>query len=235
MSQFKALYSLIVRSQTTRARLLMLAAMGVLGIVIAIPLRNADDRLEAGTQFIDGFGLSLVVPITALVFASAALGDFIDDATMVYLWLRPVRRVKLALAAAAASVTVVMPLVVIPLAVSAAVSGGGGDLVVGTILASAIAVVAYTALFVTLGVRVRRSLLWGLLYILVWEGFVARLGESASRLSIGTYARSILSSASGFELELADMPAVSSYVVPLAVAVAAIAYTTRRLQVQDVA
>ena len=94
-----------------------------------------------------------------------------------------------------------LPLVVIPLTVAAIVSGAGGDLVVGTMLAAVVGVVAYTGLFVTLGVRVKRPLLWGLLYILVWESFIARLGESASRLAIATYTRSILSSITGFELQ----------------------------------
>lgn len=235
MKQFRALYSLILRTQTTRARVIMLGALGLLGIIIAIPLRSADDPLEAGMHFIDNFGLTLVVPITTLVFASAALGDFIDDGTMVYLWLRPVRRFKLALAAAAASLTVVLPLVVTPLAIAAAVVGAGSDLVVGTILASVVGIVAYTGLFVTLGVRVKRALLWGLLFILVWEGFVARLGDSASRFAISTYTRSIVSSATGFELELADMPNAASYLVPLGILLATLAYATHRLQAQDVA
>lgn len=235
MTEFKALYSLILRTQTTRARVLMLGALGLLGIVIAITLRGADDRLEAGARFIDALGLTLVAPITSLVFASAALGDFIDDGTMVYLWLRPVRRFKLAMAAATASLTVVLPLVVVPLAISAAVSGGGGDLVAGTIWASIVAIVAYTALFVTLGIRVKRALLWGLLYILVWEGFVARLGDFASRLSIGSYARSILSSVAGYELDLADHTRAVSIIVPVAFTVAVLAYASHRLAVQDVA
>lgn len=235
MSQFKALYSLILRTQTTRARVAMLTVLGLLGIVVAIPLRGADDRLEAGAHFIDAFGLTLVAPITALVFAAAALGDFIDDGTMVYLWLRPVPRFQLALAAAAASLTVVLPLVVVPLTVAAAVTGAGGDLVAATAVAGTVSVVAYTAVFVTLGIRVRRALLWGLLYIFVWEGFVARLAGTASRLSISTYGRSFLSEISGFELRLADQTAVVSVLVPLAVAAASLAYAARRLTVQDVA
>lgn len=235
MTEFKALYSLILRTQTTRARVLMLGALGLLGIVIAITLRGADDRLEAGARFIDALGLTLVAPITSLVFASAALGDFIDDGTMVYLWLRPVPRSRLAIAAAAASLTVVLPLVVVPLTVAAAVSGGGSELVVGTAVAGTVAVIAYTALFVTLGIRVRRALLWGLLYIFVWEGFVARLADTASRLSIGTYARSFLSEIAGFELRLADQTIAVSVIVPIAVTVASLAYASRRLTVQDVA
>ena len=235
MTRFRALYSLILRTQTTRARVVMLGVLGLLGVVIAIPLRHADDPLEAASHFIDGFGLTLVLPVTTLVFASAALGDFIDDNTMVYLWMRPVRRATLALAAAAATLTVVMPLVVIPLGVAAIVSGAGTDLVVGTVLAAVIGVIAYTGLFVTLGVGVKRPLLWGLLYILVWENFVARLGESASRLAISSYTRSILSSITDFELRLADKPAAACVIVPLAVTAAALWYASHRLSVQDVA
>jgi ABC-2 type transport system permease protein len=234
MTRFAALYSLILRTQTTRARVVMLGVLGVLGGVIAIPLRGAEDHLQA-TEFIDRFGLSLVVPITTLVFASAALGDFIDDGTMVYLWMRPVRRMYIALAAASASVTVVLPLVVIPLGAAAIVSGAGGALVAGTVLAASVGVVAYTGLFVTLGVRLQRPLLWGLLYILVWEGFIARLGKSASRLAIASYTRSILSSIAGFELRFADLPTVACILVPLAVTIAALAYASHRLTVQDVA
>lgn len=235
MTRFGALYSLILRTQTTRARVVMLGLLGLLGVVIAIPLRNADDPLEAASHFIDGFGLTLVLPITTLVFASAALGDFIDDNTMVYLWMRPVPRANLALAAATATLTVVLPLVVIPLGVAAIVSGAGSDLVVGTVLAAVVGVVAYTGLFVTLGVRVKRPLLWGLLYILVWENFVARLGEAASRLAISSYTRSILSAITDFELRLADKPVAASVLVPLAVTATALWYAAHRLTVQDVA
>jgi ABC-2 type transport system permease protein len=90
-------------------------------------------------------------------------------------------------------------------------------------------------LFVTLGVRVRRSLLWGLIYIFIWEGFVARAGETASRLAICSYTRSILSAATGHELELADVSPAFRYIIPTAVLLASLAYATRRLRVQDVA
>jgi ABC-2 type transport system permease protein len=173
--------------------------------------------------------------VTTLVFASAALGDFIDDGTMVYLWLRPVARWKLAVAAASASFTVVLPLVLVPLTIAAAATDKGSDLVVGTIVSATVGIAAYTGLFVLLGVRVRRSLLWGLLYILIWEGFVARAGHNASRLAICSYTRSILSSATGYELRLADVSPAYRYIVPIAVLVLALAYATRRLQVQDVA
>jgi ABC-2 type transport system permease protein len=235
MKQFGALYDLILRTQASRGRLLLLGALGGVGILIAAAIGSSNSAGRSGTQFINSFGLALVVPVTTLVFASAALGDFIDDGTMVYLWLRPVKRWKLALSAAAASFTVVLPLVLVPLTVAAAVTGKGSDLVVGTAMSATVGIAAYTGLFVTLGIRVRRSLLWGLIYIFIWEGFVARAGDTASRLAIRAYTRSILSSATGYDLELADVSTAYRYVVPIAVLVVSMAYATHRLRVQDVA
>jgi ABC-2 type transport system permease protein len=235
MKQFAALYDLILRAQASRARLLMLGALGAVGILIGFAIGQSDGDASAGTDFVNSFGLALVVPVTTLVFASAALGDFIDDSTMVYLWLRPVPRWKLALAAAAASFTVVLPLVLVPLTLAAAATGDGADLLRGTIVSASVGIAAYTGLFVTLGVRVRRSLIWGLLYIFIWEGFVARAGDTASRLAIRSYTRSILSSATGYELELADVSTAFRYIVPIAVLIVSLAYASHRLRVQDVA
>ncbi len=39
------------------------------------------------------------------------------------------------------------------------------------------------------GLLVRRALLWGLVYVRIWEGFVARSGTPAARLPILVYAR----------------------------------------------
>lgn len=235
MKQFEALYALILRSQATRARLALLAALGVVAILIGIAIGSSDSADKAGTDFVNNFGLALVVPVTTLVFASAALGDFIDDGTMVYLWLRPVARWKLALAAAASSFTVVLPLVLLPLLIAAAATGKGSDLVAGTAASTTLGVAAYTGIFVMLGVRVRRSLLWGLLYIFIWEGFVANAGDTASRLAIRAYTRSVLADATGFSLRLADVSSPYRYIVPLAVLVVALLYTSHRLRVQDVA
>ena len=150
------------------------------------------DRLDAGTNLINAFGLSLYAPVATLVFASAALSDPVDDGTLVYLWLRPVPRWRIGLAALLATWTVTFPMVLGPLVLAAVLSGGGSALVRGTLLSAGIAVIAYGALFVLLGLWVRRALLWGLAYILLWEGFVAIAGENAQRLAIRSYTRSLL-------------------------------------------
>ena len=237
MKQFAVLYRLILRSIATKGRLAALGGLGILGMVIGALIDTGSVRDAA--QFESIFGLAVAVPLTTLVFGSAALGDIIDDGTMVYLWLRPVPRLRIVAAAAAATLTVVLPLVLIPLVVSAVLTGAGTDLVLGTTLAAFFGLLAYTGIFVMLGVRVRRSLVWGLLYVFIWEGFVANAGQTASRLAIRAYTRSILSRLAldppTPPLRLSTVSAFYSYVIPVLVFVGALAYATRRMQRQDVA
>jgi ABC-2 type transport system permease protein len=87
---------------------------------------------------------------------------------------------------------------------------------------------------VALGLRVRRALVWGLLYILIWEGFVALAGAGAARLAVRSYTRSVLADVTGVELRLATVGPTTAVVVPVLVAVAGLALTTWRLRTMDV-
>jgi ABC-2 type transport system permease protein len=232
-----ALYRLLLRNQTTRARVLGLLALGAVGVVtgLAIGASDAVDHQLAGTRFVDTFGLALLTPVATLVFASAALGDPAEDGTLVYLWLRPVPRSRVVVAAVLSSITVSWPVVVGPLMVAAAATGAGSDLVRATAAAATVGVVAYSAVFVALGLRVRRALMWGLLYVLIWEGFVAQANASAARLAIRSYTRSLLSQIADVYLRLADVAVSAAWLVPLVVGAAAVGYAVVRLQRQDVA
>jgi len=45
--------------------------------------RGTVDRPDAAFSVVDGYGVSVLVPIVSLVFASAALGDAAEDGTLV--------------------------------------------------------------------------------------------------------------------------------------------------------
>jgi ABC-2 type transport system permease protein len=227
----------MLRNQVTRARVFGLLALGGVGILTGLAIGASDlvDHRLAGARFVDTFGLALLAPVATLVFASAALGDPSEDGTLVYLWLRPVPRSRVIAAAVLSSITVTWPVVVGPLLVAASVTGAGPDLVRGTAVAASVAIVSYSAVFVALGLRVRRALMWGLLYILIWEGFVAQANASAARLAIRSYTRSLLAQVADTYLRLADVALTAAWLVPLAVAGAATVYATVRLRRQDVA
>ena len=232
-----ALFVLVLRTQVTRGRAAALGAVGMLGMLIGFALGRADaaERADAAYQFVDVFGLGLLVPVTALVFASAAHGDPAEDGTLVYLWLRPVPRWRLVAAALAASWCSSALFSVVPAAAAAALTGVGTDLVAGTVAAGGLAAAVYCALFVGLGLVVKRALVWGLAYVLIWEGFVARSGTSASRLSVLAYARSVLADGAGQPPPRLSPSLTVAVAVPVVIAVVAFAATTWALARADVA
>jgi ABC-2 type transport system permease protein len=60
-------------------------------------------------------------------------------------------------------------------------------LVLGMLGGTAVAVIAYTAVFVTLSVWSGRALIVGLGYVLLWEGFIASFFSGTRLLSIREY------------------------------------------------
>jgi len=236
-SAFPTVWWVLVRSLATRIRLAGLGLLGVAAIVLGLAAHvgHPDSRPDAAWSIIDSYGLSILVPVVALVFASAALGDLAEDGTLVYLWLRPVPRWQLAVAAFAASVTAVVPVAVLPLVVGAAISGGGARLVAGATVGGLLAAVAYSAVFCGLGLRVRRALAWGLAYLLIWEQAVARVSHGAARASLFVHTRSLAASVAGRPPPRNAVAWTTGLIFPLLVTAVALALTTWSLNRGEVA
>jgi len=237
--QLTALYRALLDQQLTRGRLLLVAGFSILAFVLALSIGaqvDIDQQLESVVGFLSVYGLGFMVPILSLLFASSALGQLVEDETLVYLWLRPNPRWQLAVAAWAAAATIAVPTSVIPLAASAAIgTGGDGGTVGATALSMALAAVGYSGLFVLLGLIFRRALLWGLVYVFIWELFVARVGAGAARLSLNTYPHSVLARLTDIELPLAERSMAAGLLVPVIVAMVAVLATAWWLNRAEVA
>jgi ABC-2 type transport system permease protein len=233
----RALYRLFLGTQATRGRILGLLALGLMAVLLgfAIGRSQSADGLDDGTAMIAQFGLAVVAPVTTLVFATASLGELHEDGTLVYVWLRPVSRSRIVAAALGATLTITLPLVVLPLALAAGLTGAGGALVGATVAACTVAVVGYAGVFTWLGLRVRRALVWGLGYVLVWEGFVARAGTNTARFSIRDHTRSLLARLADGPERLVEVSLATAIIVPLLAAAVGTWLTVRRLTRQDVA
>jgi ABC-2 type transport system permease protein len=229
-------YGVILRTIASRGRLLAIAALGALVVLVAVAVQsNEHASSEDAFDAVNGAGLALFVPVTALVFAVAALGEMVEDQTLVYVWARPLRRLDLGLAATGAALTVSLPCVLLPMLATALVLGEGSAFVTGTLVAATAATIAYTTLFVGLGVRIPRALVWGLVYIAVWEGLVASVGAGLARTSLRLYSNSLLRSIADAPPEQFSVGSVTALVVLGAVAAAGVALTTVVLARSDVA
>lgn len=237
MIAWTALLRVLLTSSLTRARLASLTVLGLLGILVGFAIGQSDpvSATQAGADLVNVYGLSLLAPIVTLVLASATLGDTVEDSTLMYLWLRPVPRWYIATAAVGAAAIAALPVIVLPLTVAALLTGGGTQLVLGAAISGSVAVAGYVGIFVTLGLLAKRALTWGIVYILIWEGFVARAGTSSSRFSVQYYARSILADIADVSLRIGEAPLASAVLVPLVILVCGIVATSVRLRHMSVA
>jgi len=227
-------FNVVIRQLTSRGRIIALTSLALVATVAGFALGRADADLEAAVRLVSALGFAVVIPVVALVFGGAAIGDLREDKTLVYLWLRPIGRWPIVVGAFLAAVALTAPITLVPVVAAAVLTGAGGGIVAATVLAGLVAVVAYCALFTLLGVWLKRFIVWGLAYILIWEGFIALGGAGVARFAIRKYTRSIIVDRTGVDLDLADFSTTTGVIVPLAVSVVALVLASWRLGRQDI-
>jgi ABC-2 type transport system permease protein len=182
-------------------------AIRVVGLFSAVPVIFAlialiEGSTSSGREIFDGIFRDLIVPtmlpLATVIMATNALGNEIEDRTMVYLVLKPVSRVRIVLEKFAAVVQTTWLALVVGLILVWALSSQGEilndlDLLATAILAVLVGVIAYGALFMALSLLIARALLAGIIYILIWETTLARIIPGAKVLSIQHYVNSIYS------------------------------------------
>ena len=196
MRPMLAIVRVTVGQLTGRARLL---GFGLLSLVpaalLAAASRSADPGaldLELGVLLVVPL-FALVIPITTLILATAALGEERRDKTLSFLVLRPISRLKIVLAkslAAAAVSTGFAGIGALALSLTWLAVGGSLDVFPPMLLGATLACATYSAVFVLLGNVVARSTIVGLLYVLLFESvmvdeFSRLAGASLWRISLG--------------------------------------------------
>ena len=230
----RQLYAIVLRMQLTPLRLLGIGALGGIALLLGVLTGRDDDPVRATADLAAGYGITVAIPLCILWLATSSVGDLVDDGLLVYLWLKPVARWQLPAASVLATSTIVLALIVVPLVV-ATLGAGTPGLALDVAVAGVLTTLAYSGLFVALGLWLRRALWWGIAYLLVWENGIARASEGASRLSVGGYGRSVLAQLADVDLELGGRPLVLSVVVLLVVTIGGWLAATYRYRHAEIA
>jgi ABC-2 type transport system permease protein len=138
--------------------------------------------------------LTVVVPVTALVFAAAALGSEMEDGTIVYLLLKPVPRWQIAVSKLLPTVAIIAAFVVVGVYATALVLDRGVDearVAFAFAFGASLGGAAYAAMFTFLGLVTSRALIGGLIYVFVWEGLLTQFFGGVRNLSVREYMRGI--------------------------------------------
>lgn len=232
-------FALTVRALARGRRLIVIAVLLAVPALLALAFRASEQHPDGpvfALQLFIVLILPVLLPLTSLIFATAALGNEIEDGTLIYVALRPISRLKLVVAKllAAALVTVVpVELAVLAMYLLAVQDAGNSDLLLALTFATLFGSVAYCSLFLFLGLALpRRALIVGLGYILAWEGAAAGLSGALATLSIRRYVQGIVDNLTSSDILTraketgVGLGGLSSAIILLGIAIGAMGVTT---------
>ena len=173
-----------------------------LGLLAALPIVAALVFASAGhiapvlfwARLVQRMLLPTVTAFVAVVIGASAIGDEREDGTILYLAATPLSRITLVLTKVLASWTASMALLVPSVLIAGIValrSDASASLLVWPLVAVALTAFCYCAAAAWLSLTIRRPVVIGVLYILLWEGSIATFAASADRFSIAAYGRAI--------------------------------------------
>jgi ABC-2 type transport system permease protein len=232
--------SLTFRQLAGRRRSWLVIVLVALPVLAALLFRAADPTTTP-ERFADRITANLVaagiLPLVMLLLGTASFGNELGDRTLVYLFTRPLPRWQIV------GPKLVGPVLVggVPVALSGAIAVaviGSGDL--GGSLATGVGLLAgaaaYAAVFTWAGLAIRHALVFGLVYVFVWEATLAGYLDGIRYLSIRRFTLAVIDGLDAERLETFDLElGATAGAVGAAVVIAGFsALCVRRLRRMDV-
>lgn len=189
-----------------RRRTLITFLLALAPIVLALLFRLSDapaGSIRGDRDFLravfDAFIVTLLLPLIALLFGTAAFGAEVEDGTIVYLLAKPIPRWRTVLAkllvAAVASIVLAGAATLLTALIAVGGVADSAGIVTGFVVGVAAGAVIYTALFVALSLITSRALIAGLVLVVLWEGVLANFLPGIRFLSIRQYTLGIADAA----------------------------------------
>lgn len=184
---------LALRSVFGRRRGILLFVLPLVLLALALVVRSlAGEDTDIASDVLYGLGLSVIVPLIALVATTGLLAPEIDDGSVVYLLAKPISRHTIVLSKLVVAVGCVLVFAALPMLVAGLVLASSEPrLAVGYAVGSLAGGTAYCALFALLSVLTRHAVVIGLIYLLVWEALLGGTLDGVRWLSVTWWAGAI--------------------------------------------
>lgn len=195
------LFAMTIQQLVRGRRLLVLALFFLLPAGIALLARRYNQDYDAAAVEL-GLVFYMIpqalVPLTALVLSSGLIQDEVEEQTWTYLLIRPLPRWSIYVVKLAATLVVSMAVTALFTAVALfCIRWGQPELTRGELLGRAarvaglmgLASAAYGAIFGCLSLIVKRSLVIGVAYIILFEGVFANIDFVVRKATVMWYVR----------------------------------------------
>ena len=229
--QGRVVAAITLRATMGRKRAFIFAISPLVLVLVTAALKlSHPERASWPADILGVFGLTVVLPLTALIIGTSVLGAEIDDGSIVHLLATPVSRAVVIGAKYAVAVVLTMIFAAVPELVAGLIATGGATKLALGVFAGALAgSVMYNAIFVMLSAVTTRAIAWGLLYVLIWEGVLGNLVAGARLLSVGQYSLGIANSIAHDPGLNAALGLPTAVILGALVTAAALAVAVRRL------
>jgi ABC-2 type transport system permease protein len=171
---------------TRRAVVLVLLPLVLVGMAAILRALVGVDR-DATEGVVLGLGITVVLPLVALICATSVLAAEVDDGSIVYLLAKPISRHVIVVSKYLVAVTATTLFTVLPIMLACAILTGEARPTLAYGIGSLLGAVVYCAIFLLLSAATRHAVATGLIYVLVWEGLLGGLLSGVRWLSVGAW------------------------------------------------
>jgi ABC-2 type transport system permease protein len=228
--------SITLRQLLSRRRTLLLLLLAGIMVLVAVVFRLAGEEARAlrfTSGLLGGLGLGTLMPLVALLLGTGAIGSEIEDGTAVFLLAKPISRRTVVFSKLLVAAVCSAALTCAPMLLAGLIGAGGlGDgLVLGMVAAAAIGSALYCAVFIAVSLITRRALVFGLAYVLIWEGLLAGLFAGTRTFSIRQITLALAQAIGGIQKGLvnAQLDLTTAVIVAVVVLIGATLLAVRRL------
>jgi ABC-2 type transport system permease protein len=204
-----AILTLTARQLAGSRRLWLVLALVALPLLAAVLFHVADSTTPSN-EFADEITATLVasgiLPLVMLLFATSAFGNELGDRTLGYLVLKPLPRWRIAVPKLIAPVLVGgVPVAISGLLAVAIIEDGDMAGAAATGIGLLLGAAAYAAIFTWAGLATRHALIFGLIYVFIWEAVLAAYLDGIRFLSIRQFTLALISGLDGERLDTLDL------------------------------
>lgn len=234
-----SVYRLTLRQLSGKWRLLIMTVLATMPAVIALLMvssSSAPSMQDFETAILSAMLAGSIVPLIVLAIAAPAFANEVEDRTLANLTLSPIPRWKIVLPKLLATITIAAPFIAASAFATSYIAYLGDWRAVAAVCASAlVAVVMYASAFTWLGLVTTQAIGVGLLYVVLWEGFLAGFVAGVRALSIRYHAVALMNGLDPRRFEVYDHLGLELVLPTVALVIIAFtALAVRRLRRMDV-
>ena len=187
----KTVFLFEARKLLVHKRWMLIAILAVMvGAVMGYAATRTGANTDSASNVLELLVLTFLLPVLALIYGASMLRNEMDDRSIIQVVTSPLDR-RTSHVGYYLALTVVLAVLLAVITIIGGVcfmamngSGGGLELIAGYVAVLLVGAMAYSALFLVMGVVLKQPLYLGLFYVFIWEYFIGSVPGAVGEITI---------------------------------------------------